>query len=205
MVLTTAYMTSMKNISSILESLKDAGVPPRFTHEFLKGLGFTSSNDRAILNVLKGLGFLDQQGVPTELYKQYRDKTKSKRVLAEALREAYGDLFLAHEKANQLSPEKIRGFFASKTGKGERVVEQMAATFRTLAQYADFSGAPAPVTVEAVPPEGLEQAAEKIEAQERPRRAVDAEFHYNIQIHLPATRDIAVYNAIFKAVRENLG
>lgn len=30
------------------------------------------------------------------------------------------------------------------------------------------------------------------------------EFHYNIQIHLPATNDISVYNAIFKSLKDNL-
>lgn len=29
-------------------------------------------------------------------------------------------------------------------------------------------------------------------------------FHYNIQIHLPATTDISVYNAIFKSLKDNL-
>ena len=30
------------------------------------------------------------------------------------------------------------------------------------------------------------------------------QFHYNIQIHLPATTDISVYNAIFKSLKDNL-
>ena len=28
--------------------------------------------------------------------------------------------------------------------------------------------------------------------------------HYNIQVHLPATKDIEVYNAIFKSLKEHL-
>jgi hypothetical protein len=28
--------------------------------------------------------------------------------------------------------------------------------------------------------------------------------HYNIQIHLPATKDVEVYNAIFKSLRDHL-
>jgi hypothetical protein len=28
--------------------------------------------------------------------------------------------------------------------------------------------------------------------------------HYNIQIHLPATKDIEVFNAIFKSLKEHL-
>jgi hypothetical protein len=32
----------------------------------------------------------------------------------------------------------------------------------------------------------------------------ELKFHYNIQIHLPATSDVGVYNAIFKSLKENL-
>ena len=28
--------------------------------------------------------------------------------------------------------------------------------------------------------------------------------HYNIQIHLPATKDVEVYNAIFKSLRDHI-
>jgi hypothetical protein len=28
--------------------------------------------------------------------------------------------------------------------------------------------------------------------------------HYNIQIHLPATKDVEVYNSIFKSLKEHL-
>lgn len=208
MALTTAYMASVKNVPGILESLKDAGVPQRFTNEFLKSTGFTSSNDRAILNVLKGLAFLDQAGVPTERYRNFRDRTKSKHVLAEAIRDGYGDLFLANEKAHLMSAEKVKGFFATKTDKGDRVVEQMMYTFRALAALADFSE-PAPPPAVAPAPEPVRRedgAGGEAETGEVRRRAgrLDAEFHYNIQIHLPPTRDIAVYNAIFRALRDNL-
>jgi hypothetical protein len=32
----------------------------------------------------------------------------------------------------------------------------------------------------------------------------DPGLHYNIQIHLPATKDVEVYNAIFKSLKEHL-
>ncbi len=38
------YMTSIKNLSSILDKIKIAQTPPKFTHEFLKSsLGFSMS------------------------------------------------------------------------------------------------------------------------------------------------------------------
>jgi hypothetical protein len=63
-----AYMTSAKNLGAILERVRDAGTPPKFTLDFLKSLGYTSSTDRPVIGVLKALGFLSPDGVPTERY-----------------------------------------------------------------------------------------------------------------------------------------
>jgi hypothetical protein len=40
------YMTNAKNLKPIMERIKGAGTPPKFTLQFLKSLGFTSSTDR---------------------------------------------------------------------------------------------------------------------------------------------------------------
>jgi hypothetical protein len=37
-----------------------------------------------------------------------------------------------------------------------------------------------------------------------PRASPALGLHYNIQIHLPATKDVEVYNAIFKSLRNHL-
>jgi len=38
------YMNTSGNIGAILERIKTAGTPPKFTNQFLQSLGFTSSN-----------------------------------------------------------------------------------------------------------------------------------------------------------------
>lgn len=35
-------------------------------------------------------------------------------------------------------------------------------------------------------------------------KEITTEMHYNIQIHLPETRDMAVYDAIFRSLKEHL-
>ena len=60
------YMTTAKILAPTLERIKGAGAPPKFTLEFLKTLRFPSSSDRPVNSVLKGLGFLSQDGVPTQ-------------------------------------------------------------------------------------------------------------------------------------------
>ena len=85
------YMQASKNITAILEKMMHAAQPTTFTLDFLKDLGFPSSNDRGVIKMLKYIGLLDQNGKPQEAYRKFLDQTQSKYVLAEQLRIAYDD------------------------------------------------------------------------------------------------------------------
>jgi hypothetical protein len=61
MAVPSAYLTTTKNAAAILAAMQRAGVPERFTFEFLKQLGFGSSSDRAMIAVLKALGFFERR------------------------------------------------------------------------------------------------------------------------------------------------
>ena len=56
-------------------------------------MGFTSSNDCGFINVLKNLGFLSSDSVPTSYYAELRDEN-SKKIIAMQIREYYKDLFI---------------------------------------------------------------------------------------------------------------
>ena len=212
MAIPEAYINNVGSLTKFLESIRTAGVPDRVTVEFLKTLGFKSSNDRPIISVMKAIGFLDDNGTPTAAYKAYRDHTKGGMVLAKALRSAYADLFLANTKAHELGTDKLRGIIAAKVSKGDQVVRLIAATFKALAKVADFSNADDDSGSEGEANETGGEPSERsdtpsMEASAPPRRpppSIGTSFHYNIQIHLPTTTDISVYNAIFKSLRENL-
>lgn len=88
MALTTSYLTSVKNLDSILNSIISAKAPERFTTRFLEDLGFKSSNDRLYIGMFKALGLLDENGVPTQRYFQFLDQTRSRRIIAEGIQEA---------------------------------------------------------------------------------------------------------------------
>ena len=72
-------------------------------------------------------------------------------------------------------------------------------TFKTLCGLAMFDGAQT-TSVSIVKDENPQETTSSIPVV-APRTN---EFHYNIQIHLPATNDISVYNAIFKSLKDNL-
>src|SRR4030042_4869405 len=94
------YMVSNNKIGPILEKMRTAAKPQKFTHEFLKNIGFSSSNDRAIIPLLKKLSFLTSDGVPTEYYERLKDRKDQPYVLAERIRELYSDLFSINTKMN---------------------------------------------------------------------------------------------------------
>lgn len=206
MALPESYVNNVGNLAKFLDEIRTAGVPDRVTFEFLKTLGFKSSNDRPIISVLKGIGFLDANGTPTDAYRAFRDPHGGPKVLARALRTAYSDVFLANTKAHELPVDKLKGIIATKTSKGDTVVKLIATTFKVLCKAADFSEAVEDGVQAATQPAKKKKDEKDVEntASPPPPPLGVPGFHYNIQIHLPTTTDITVYNAIFKSLKEHL-
>lgn len=192
------YMISNNKISVILEKIRGAAKPQRFTHEFLKQLGFGSSNDRAVIGVLKRLGFLTDDGAPTEYYARLKDVTDWQYVLGERIKDHYKDIFAVDTTIYKSTDSEIKGAISRVTGKDETSVNRYATTFKTLAGLAKFDSSPKLKESASTSPDV------RNEAPVRPKNDAPVTFLHNIQIQLPATTDVAVYNAIFKSVRDNL-
>lgn len=200
-MLTNRYLSSAKNLPTLMSKIVDGAAPEKFTTEHLRGIGLTSSNDRAMIPLLKDLGFLTADGSPTQRYMAYRDKSRSKAVLGEALREAYADLFHINESPSSADRAAVEGMFRSKLNSGERVAQQQAATFFSLLGMADLQESADSGLQDTVAADPARQSVDV----ERPSSAtLSTELHYTIQVHLPATKDLEVYNAIFRSLRENL-
>ena len=203
MNLDVPYMPSNRNLHKILEKVQHAAVPEAFTYEFLKDLGFSSSNDRSILKILKYLGMLDASGRPQNSYRDFVDHTKTKHILAERLRTAYDDLYASNKKAHDMTVDHLKGWFKSKTGKGDAVALKMASTFKSLAQFADFT------KTKATPepsPEAEKVVEATLEAPPIPPITGESKFGlvYRLEIHLPDTQNVETFRAIFRALREEL-
>jgi hypothetical protein len=201
MPLSNAYVLATNRIPDIFNKIRDGQAPERFTRQLLRDWGFTSSNDHAFIPLLKALGFLSSEGKPTQRYNDYRDHSRSKLIMAEALRDAYGDIFLIKEHPAQSDKDAIEGKFKSFHNASENVAGLMAKTFMGLLSLADLSKKPGNTS----PAKEPEKKAE-LDIQPPPHmhgQGVSG-LHYNIQIHLPATKDVEVYNAIFKSLKEHL-
>jgi len=214
MAITEAYLSSGKNVKPFFDALVNAQPPPKVTTKFVENLGFKSTNDRLFINLLKGLGFIDANGAPQERYFRFIDQTQSKAVLAEGIKEAYSDLFALNIKANEMPQNDVKNKLKTilQGGKADNIIARMASTFKGLCEYADFSKSQLIKVEEAKSTAKDSQFENPFDKQEngfnRPSelisKSITTELHYNIQIHLPETRDIAVYDAIFESLRKHL-
>lgn len=196
------YMMSVKNLHKILDSIQNAAAPTAFGVDFLKDLGFTSSNDRGVIKLLKYLGMLDSSGKPQPSYREFMDHTKARVVLAQRLRSAYDDLFTSDKQAHTHSNARLKGWFKTKTGAGDAVAVKMASTFKSLASYADFS------KLEVSKPPEREQPPIEEEVEEKQVKPLLLDsglgLTFRVEIHLPDTKNVETYRSIFRALREEL-
>lgn len=220
------YMRSTRNLTKVLDAIQTAACPTVFGLDFLRDLGFTSSNDRGIISLLKYLGMLDSSGKPTDKYMRFMDETVAKSVLAEQMRVSYRDLFVSNKNANSMTTPKLKGWFKTKTGAGESVAQKMAGTFKSLANYANFSqktSSTKPTSTEVDMSSVDHDASDRQNSSGAPKdvddggdvvgnktvrggplSGADIGLTYRIEIHLPDTKSIDTYRAIFRALREEL-
>ncbi len=211
MSLPNSYSQKWNAIPAYFDAMLDAQPPERFSIKFLENLGFTSTNDRLFVGILKDLGFLSADGAPQQRYYEFMDRSQSRTTLATAIREAFSDLFAVNKKADELSPDevknKLRTLYAGK--KTDNVIDRIAKTFTALCEYADFSkpasdSKPSEAEKQKKKEEGEGKKMERSIQTLSAAVALDS-LQYHINIVLPDTRDQAVYDAIFRSLREHLG
>jgi hypothetical protein len=210
--LPNSYTQKVTAIPAYFDAILDAQPPERFSIKFLENLGFTSTNDRMFISILKDLGFLNADGVPQARYYEFMDRSEARCVLAKAIREAFSDLFAVNTAANELAPSdaknKLRALYAGK--KTDVVIDRIAKTFSALCEYADFSKPAAGVKTAGVDDserrkdEGAQKKADRGIQNVAGAISLDS-LQYHINIVLPETRDQGVYDAIFRSLREHLG
>lgn len=199
------YIQSYGNLKKALDRITKATVPPRFTQDFLSTtLDMPGGASRPIIPFLKRAGFLTSDGVPTDIYKQFRNPTLRGAAAAQATRNAYAGLYVANEYVHDASDKDLKGLIIQITGLEEdsRLIPAMVASFKALRDLADFQST-------AIDSEDESNVDDRNVNGAEDGRTPAASEHgirlgYTINLNLPSTTDIAVFNAIFKSLREHL-
>lgn len=199
------YVNGYGSIPTLFSKIKEAAVPPKFTQDYMTSvLEMKSSSHRALPGLLKKLGFLDQGNVPTEIYRQYRDSSQSRRIIGQQLQTAYADLYRVNEYAHRLSKAQLISKLKALTGAGDddSIIPTVASTFIELSNLASFDEDQESVKP-MEPPKKTESEHTEMPPARKARQATLG-VSYMINLNLPATSDIEVFNAIFKSLKEHI-
>lgn len=198
------YMNAYGNVAKILNKIKDAKTPDRFSQDYLETvLGFSGGSARPFIGLAKRIGLLNADGSPTDLYNRFRNPAQSEQAMAEMIRKGYPELYRRNEFAHAADRQGLQGLIMEVTGldKSSGTVQAIANTFEALKSFANFE-------MTAEPPAAAPQSSQRPpEARTRTsgRQTTDQlNFSHNIYINLPDTTNPEVFNAIFRAMKEHL-
>jgi hypothetical protein len=192
------YVEAYGKLEVFFKKITEAQVPPKVTLDFIyTKLGLKSTSYRAMIPLLRKLGFIDDANIPTTVYKEYRDPMKSRIIMAQQIKKTYKEIFAANEYAYKLKREDVISKLNTVLGtpSDDKYTPKVAATFLALSKLADFEGK---VTIKKEPKE------EEGEGDLTGAPVAKLGITYTINLNLPATTDVEVFNAIFKALKENL-
>jgi hypothetical protein len=202
------FMNAYGLVTKILDKVIEASQPDRFTQDFLKTkLGYDSGSARPIIPLLKKLNFIGSDGAPTSLYSKFRNPEERGTAMATAMRTAYKEVFDRNEYAQDLTKEKFKNLIVEITGlqADDSTVGAIVNTWFNLKAYATFDGDTKPADA------GGGGGLAVLKPNENPpppppaaQNPTGLNLSYTINLNLPETSDVEVFNAIFKSLKENL-
>jgi len=198
------FMNAYGSIPKILSKIKQALTPDRFTQDFLATkLGFKGASPKAFIPFAKRLGLLGTDGAPTDLYKRFRNPSESKKAMAEAIRRGYSELFERNEYAYDLNRSDLEGLMMEITGleKGNTTLLSICSSFENLKKFASFEK----IETKKDDKKGNEKKKDIPSTDSIPlNEDINLNLAYTINLVLPKSDDVAVFNAIFRSLKENL-
>ncbi len=194
--------------------------PATVTARTLKKLGIAPKNESYVLNILRFLELIDQEGNKTEpaskVFSQHDDTSFSKG-FGKLVTKAYNDLFELHKNnAWGLETDALITFFRSSDETTALVGKLQASTFQLLAAFSGHGEIPEPKASTSKPTADTTKkkaakvkgkptsAKEHIPPTDSEKRINNVGLTVRIEINLPADGDQETYNRIFRSIRENL-
>lgn len=199
-------------ISAAIKQLSSS-FPKTVDSETLKKLSIAPKNESYIINILRFIGAIDQNGNKTE--KAASTFTKSndefKQAFEEMIKAAYAGLFdLYGETTWTLPQDKLVSYFRGADQTSDLVGRHQATTFQVLAGFAGHG------TPQSSKPKAVKPSETKAAKPPKPPAAgvntpgsggtqpSDFGLTVRVEVNLPAQGDQDTYDKIFRSIRENL-
>jgi hypothetical protein len=198
-----AYTTVPGKIKPLLEKIRGVGVPAKVTVQWLKTIGFTSSNDSTLIGVLKQAGLIDASGIPTPASTLFRG-AKHKSVLGDAIRKGYADLYAVYPDAHARTATELDHVFSTSSSAGKQVIAKTVATFKALTDEAEFGASNEPTELV------MESNALHTPPAQKPAPVPTAavggspSLHIDVQVHISPEASTDQIDQIFASMAKHL-
>ena len=190
-----------------LDGIIAAERPDKFSNDFLSTvLKISGGTARPIGPLLKKMQFITSEGTPTDLYSKFKTELGRGQAALDGLRNAYSELFRRNEFVHRAESNAVKDLIVEITGlnKSDNIVRLISQTFEVLRAYADKAGSPSgdSTTIGLRELQDDPPGADDSGSSGRLTRGLGLSYHINVV--LPETENIAVFNAIFRSLRDNL-
>lgn len=195
------YTLAPGPLGEFLEKLKNVGVPDKIDYAYLSQIGYSSSNHRSFIAIMKHIELLDGGGVPTDRYRKgLRGGEAGKAIVADGIRGGYKELFNTYPDAATRSTADLTTFIKANTDLGDRALSSAVSTFQKVCKLGNF-GAPAPEAPDEEEQKPLRERKKEEKGEPAPNAVT---INVNIALSVDATSDPAVYDAFFAAMAKHL-
>ena len=201
------YLASPGTIKTAFERIRSAATPDRVTGDYVSAiLNIKGGTGRALVPFLKKIGFVGSDGAPTDLYKRFRNPEIGGTAVADAIKHGYKKLSEVNQFFYALSDNELKALIVQVTGvdANSQVAKLTFATLKTLKGYAKFDAKESPTKLDSIVPIPEPIKLHKPPADDLKDIGFGMNLSYTINLNLPATSDQAVFNAIFRSLKEHL-
>ncbi len=126
------------SIELLLSTVARTDPPKVVDHDYLVSLGFKREVDDGLLKLLIFLGFIEDNGQPSVLWKKSLDPKHAPQILRDSVRAAYGSLFKRFPDAHKEDGSVLMEYFRIETGDSDPNVAYMILTFKVLCDLANL-------------------------------------------------------------------
>jgi hypothetical protein len=197
------YTSSPGVLKRVLEKIPHSEKPGVFNTDFLATvLGASGGAARPIVPILKAAGLLNQSGAPTELYSQFQTEAGRPAAAIQAMKNGFAEIFRRNQYAHRTDEAALADIVVAVTGlpKRDGVVRYITNTFQVFQEFC--KGYREESTPEAEQEGGDREPSSSLTSSLTASRSM--QLAYNINVVLPETTNVEVYNVIFRSLKANL-
>lgn len=217
------YISGAGNVAAMINQLRK-NFPQTVTSDTVKKLGLASNNESYVINALKFLGLIDEEGKRTERGHDVlttHDEEKFKIAFEKLVKDAYKELFeIRGDEAWTMTKDQLIGFFRSADKTSDLIGTRQAGVFQVLrgitgrepaaTAEAKATAKPSKSKASAKPAKAAAKsvsvgsgAAESEPVIHTPSKK-DMALTVRIEINLPSEASAETYDNIFRSIKANL-